>query len=386
MAANVSADAHLKIGFIAGTTGPYGPWGVTGLKAATMAVDEINAQGGVNGSAIEMVVADNKSTAEGSIIAWKRVVDVENSTVVVGVESDGGLALLDEAASAQIPIICPACGASKLAELGGDYVFRITGGDNDLGVIMAQNALESTKTVAILTQLGFDATEGITDVFIKAFEKGGGTVAEDIRFAGEAASFRGEIQKAIGAADTIVVATMLDVGTRLFTEVSRRNYDAKFYVIPELVVDEIAGLGGGALEGKVFGVSPSYDYSDPAFQRFHKAFVDRAGYEPTAGMYEANYYDQIILVALAAEAGGANDGVTVRNNLVNVANAPGTRVTTFEEGVAELRKGNDIEFHGASGTIDFNDKGNVASIYGVVSPKDGSWVEVQSVQLDASLR
>ena len=103
-------------------------------------------------------------------------------------------------------------------------------------------------------------------------------------------------------------------------------------------------------------------------------------------MYEPNYYDQIIVLALAAVAGGANDGETIRNNLVTVANPPGKIVYSFAEGAKVLKSGGDIDYNGSSGSIDFNRFGNVSSFYGEVTPKDGSWIEVRAVELKSDLR
>jgi ABC-type branched-subunit amino acid transport system substrate-binding protein len=381
-----AAQDNMKIGILTGLTGGYGPWGKAGLNAAQVAAEEINAAGGINGARIELVVADNQSSPEGAVAGWKRLVEIENVSAVGGLESGGALALLDESRAAKVPIMCPACGTPKLATLGGDFVWRLTGGDDDLGVIMAQIALARSQSVAVLTQLGMEATEGISDVFIPSFEKGGGTIAADIRFSGELASFRGELERAFNASDHVVVSTDLEVGTQLLTEYLRRGYGGTLYLIPELIANEVAQLGGGALAGKAFGVSPSYDTENPAFERFAKAFVKKAGNQPSPAMYEPNYYDQIIVLALAAVAAGSNDGEAIRDHLAKVSNPPGKTVHSFSEGVAALKNGEDIAYHGASGSIDFNKFGNVTSFYSETTPKDGGWSPVGAVELDPSLR
>ncbi|MDG2406456.1 MAG: ABC transporter substrate-binding protein [Paracoccaceae bacterium] len=380
-----SAD-DLKIGILTGLTGGYGPWGEAGLNAAKVAAAEINAAGGVNGGEVVLSVADNQSGAEGSVVGWKRLVEVSGVSAVAGLESDGAVALLDESSAAQVPIMCPACGTPKLATMGGDYVWRFTGGDDDLGVIMAQIALDRTKSVAVMTQLGLEATEGISKVFIPSFGNGGGEVAADIRFSGELASFRGELEKAFAASEHVVISTDLEVGTRLLTEYLRRDYGGTLYLIPELIANEVAGLGSGALDGVAFGVSPSYDFENPAFKSFATAFNAATGTDPSPAMYEPNYYDQIIVLALAAQAAASNDGAAIRDNLANIANPPGKVVYSYADGLAALKAGEDIAYYGASGAIDFNEFGNVGSFYGEVTPKNGGWAELRAVELDPSLR
>jgi len=375
-----------KVGILTGLTGGYGPWGEAGLNAARVAAEEINAAGGVNGGVIELIVADNHSSAEGSVTGWRRLVEVRGVSAVAGLESGGAIALLDEAAASQVPIMCPACGTPKLATLGGDYVWRLTGGDDDLGVIMAQIALEKTKKIAVMTQLGLEATEGISDVFIPSFGSGGGEIAANIRFSGDLASFRGELERAFGASEHVMIATDLEVGTRLLTEYLRRDYGGTLYLIPELIANEVAAFGNGALDGVAFGVSPSYDMENPAFVNFATAFNAKVGNDPSPAMYEPNYYDQIIVLALAAQAAGSNEGAAIRDQLANVSNAPGKVVYSFADGLVALNNGEEIAYYGASGAVDFNEFGNVNSFYGEVTPSEGGWVELRTVELDTNLR
>lgn len=385
-ASSAIADDDLKIGILTGLTGGYGPWGQAGLDAAEVAAVEINAAGGVNGGEVLLVPADNQSSAEGSVAAWQRLVEVENVSAVAGIESDGALALLDESAAAKVPIMCPACGTPQLATLGGDYVWRFTAGDDDLGVVLAQIALGRTDKVAVITELGLDATEGISDVFIPAFGKGGGEVVADIRVSGDAASYRGDLESAFAASDHVMLSTGLEVGTRIINEYLRRGYDGTLYLIPEMIANEVAAMGDGALDGRAFGVSPTYDEENPAFIAFAEDFESATGTRPSSAMYEPNYYDQIIVIALAAVAAGSNDGEAIRNHIAEVSNEPGEVVYSFADGVAMLKEGKDIAYYGASGSIDFNEFGNVGSFYDEVTPKDGSWVADREIELDPSLR
>lgn len=381
-----SAADPVKIGILTGLTGDYGPWGQAGLAAAQIAADEINTAGGINGAPVELSVADNKSSVEGAISGWKKLVEVEGVVAVGGMESDAALALLQDAATAKVPIMCPACGTPQLKTKGGDYVWRLTGGDDDLGVIMAQIALDKTKSVAMITQTGLDATEGITKVFEGSFKAGGGAIAEDIRIGADAASFRGELDKVLKASDQVLVSTGLEVGMRLLTEYQRRGYTGTLYVIPEMIATEVAELSKDKSEEAIFGVGPAYDLKNPALLRFSEAYNAKTGTQPSPAMYEPNYYDQIILFALAAAAAGDNSGEAIRNNLAKVSGPPGVEVSSYADGVRELAAGNDIDYTGASGPIDFNEFGNVVSFYAEVSPKAGQWSEVRTIELNTALR
>jgi ABC-type branched-subunit amino acid transport system substrate-binding protein len=376
----------IKIGVLTGLTGDYGPWGEAGLAAAKVAAAEINDAGGIKGRQVELVVADNRSSVEGAVAGWKKLVEIDKVVAVVGMESDAAVSLLDEAASAEVPIMCPACGTPALDTKGGDYVWRLTSGDTDLGVALAQVALQKTKKIVVLTQRGLEATEGITDVFIPAYKKGGGEVLHDLRFTGDATSFQASLDKAFSATDTVMLSTGLEPGTRLLTEWQRRDYKGKFFVIPELITPDVAKLGRGALDDIAFGVNPAYPTDSPAYTSFAERYKADTGEDPSPALYEPNYYDQVIVAALAAVAADQPTGKGIRDHLKEVSNEPGKVVESYKDGIAALEGGEDIAYTGASGPIDFDDHGGVSSLFAEHVAKDGKWDELQKVELDPALR
>lgn len=376
----------VKIGVLTGLTGDYGPWGEAGLAAARIAADEINAAGGIDGRKIELVVADNQSSVEGAISGWKKIVEIDKVNAVLGSESDAAVSLVEESAAAQVPIMCPVCGAPSLDELGGDYIFRLVSSDAQLGVAYAQAALARTKKIAAITQRGLEATEGITEVFLAAFEKGGGEVAADLHFTPDATSFQSLLNDAFGKSDYVLLSSGLEPGTRLLSEWQRRSYDGFFYMTPEMISPDTATSGRGRLEEKAFAVGQAYVTDSPAWGAFAEVYEAEAGKAPSLSLREPEYYDQLILVALAATAAGEVSGKAIRDNLVKVANEPGTVVHSYEEGVAALKKGEDIAYSGASGPIEFDDHGGVIGVYSELVVKGKEWSELPArIELDLAL-
>lgn len=74
----------IKIGAALGLTGDASTWAEMSLKGAQMAVDELNAKGGINGNKIELIVEDTKSTAAGSISAVQKLISIDNVSSVLG--------------------------------------------------------------------------------------------------------------------------------------------------------------------------------------------------------------------------------------------------------------------------------------------------------------
>jgi ABC-type branched-subunit amino acid transport system substrate-binding protein len=384
--AGKASGKAVKIGLLTGLTGDYAPWGEKYVAATQVAADEINEAGGILGRPLEIVVADSESNLEGAVARWPRLAEVEKVVAVQGVESDGGVALLESAAEAQIPIICSVCGTPTLDERGGDYVWRMIGGDNQIGVALAQIALEHTKEASIMTEQGLETTEGISDIFESAFEKGGGDLKQRVNFGGDAGTFQAELEQAFGDTDQVFLASGLEPALRIFNEWQRRNYGGTFFAPPDWISPEVAKFGDGALEGKVFGVGQAFPEDSPAYKRFAAAYEAILNESPSSAFNEPPLYDGLIVLALAAEAAGKAEGKAIRDHLAEVANPPGKVVQSYADGIKELRAGNDIEYQGASGTIDFDEHGSVAALYAEVTPEDGDWKVTRTFEVDTSLQ
>ncbi|MEQ9690392.1 MAG: hypothetical protein RLO48_11735, partial [Bauldia litoralis] len=115
------------------------------------------------------------------------------------------------------------------------------------------------------------------------------------------------------------------------------------------------------------------------------AYEARFGEKPEPGFYQAETYDAFIAVALAMEAAGETTGEAVDANLIKVSGPGGKSVISFADGVAALKAGEEIDYEGASGKLDFDEHGNVtipATRLLKVS-EDGEWETVTIVDSSA---
>jgi branched-chain amino acid transport system substrate-binding protein len=385
-------EGPIKFGMLIGVTGDYAPYYDVSKAGADVAIAEINDAGGVLGQPVELIVVDNKSTVEGAVQGFSQIVDVEGVHVLGGPESDGAVANLQSIKDLQLPTICPACGTSELDQAGGDYIWRITGSDSDGGLIAAQFARDAGFTrVAMLVQ----NTEGATapaDVFKQVFtEVIGGEVIADVRFDPGQSSYQAQVDQAFGDEPEVVyVGSGFEAGGIILTEWQRRGYGGSFLFSPDMIVPEIAALTEQGVEigdGVAKAAIAAYDTQSPAFESYAPRFEAITGEAPTAGLYDANQYDQYIILALAITAAGSTDGGAVAAEITELLNPPGTTVYSFAEGVAALEAGEDVDYHGASSSLDVNEFGNLAGpTFGEQNIVDGEWTQVSTVELDSSLR
>jgi branched-chain amino acid transport system substrate-binding protein len=385
-------EGPVKFGMLIGVTGDYAPYYDVSKAGADVAIAEINEAGGVLGRPVELVVVDNKSTVEGAVQGFSQITDVEGVVVLGGPESDGAIANLQAIKDLKLPTICPACGTSELDQAGGDYIWRITGSDSDGGLIAAQFARDAGYTrVAMLVQ----NTEGAAapaEAFKQVFtEVIGGEVIADVRFDPGQSSYQAQVDQAFADDPEVVyVGSGFEAGGIILTEWQRRGYGGTFLFSPDMIVPEIAALTEQGVEigdGVAKAAIAAYDTESPAYEGYAPRFEAIAGEPPSPGLYDANQYDQYIILALAITAAGTTDGEAVAAMITDLLNPPGTVVYSYAEGLAALEAGEDIDLHGASSSLDVNEFGNLASPhFGEQNIVDGQWTQVATVELDASLR
>jgi branched-chain amino acid transport system substrate-binding protein len=386
-AGNGDGDA-IKFGWLNGITGDYSSYYEPSQAAVTLAIEEINDNGGVLGKKVELVTADNLSTVEGAVQGFSRLVDVENVVAVGGIESTGGLAILDSANELEIPVFCPGCGTPELDTGAGDYMFRITGSDSDGGTIAAQFARDQgVKRVAVMAQ----NTEGMSepaDIFTTVFEGSGGEVVADVRFNPGRSSYQAELAQAFDAKpDAVYLAAGHEAASVIFREWQRRGYGGKFFVSPDLVTPPIGSLMPELENGVAIGAIAAYDTDSPAYKSFAERFKAKTGQDPAAGVYDANQYDEYIALALAITKAQSTEGADIVAAIPEVLNPGGTEVYSYADGLKELEAGNEINYHGASGTLDLNENNNLAApLFGEQYIVDGAWEQVEVIELDPALR
>jgi branched-chain amino acid transport system substrate-binding protein len=383
------AGTAIKIGFLAGVTGDYAPWTGPALEAVRIAEQEVNDEGGVLGRPIRLVVADNKSTVEGAVSGFRKLVDVDQVDVISGLESDAAVALLGPTSERKMPAICPQCGTNVLDKKGGDYIFRLVISDTDLGVMTAQLARDrGYNQMGVLAQ----RTEGslsTAETFKSAWVGGvGGEIVNEVLYDPGKQAFQTEVQQAFeDDPDAVYLSSGFQTGIPVLREWDRRGYGGVIFLSPDMLAPEVAKLGGAVEEGKTVGVTPVFDEESPGYKSFARRYEEATGDQPTPALWEAGQYDGIILLGLAMTAAGKLDGKAVRDQIVEVANAPGQECFTYRECMALLEDGKEINYHGASTTIEFNEFGNLATApMGESHAENGNWVQVKVHDLDPELK
>ena len=381
----VAQDDPVKIGLLVGFTGDMGPWSPALSNAAVLAVEEINAAGGILGRQVELIQEDNASTVDGAVRGATKLVSVDGVSVIIGPESDPISALLTYAADQKVPIISTSAGTQALDKAGGTgkYIYRTNGSDSFLGVVHAKTLLdEMDQKEIVLVVENLEGTKSAADTFKAAYERFGGKVSKEVVLAPGQTSYLSELKDVASAEpDMVFLSVGQATGANFVKQAYQRGYDWGYWVTTDLQSpDFVNAAGAEVVKGTMTPISSQVEGAE-SWARFSDAYEKKFGEKPEAGFYQAETYDAFIAAALAMEAGGEATGEAVDANLIKVSGPPGEKVISFADGVAALKAGKEIDFEGASGSIDFDEFGNVAvpATRLLKVSEDGSWETVKVI-------
>ncbi len=171
-----SSSDTVKIGFIGPLTGSMASIGESSLAGAMLAVKEINDKGGLLGKEVELIVEDDKCSADGAT-AISKLINVDKVVAISGPDCGAsGSAALPIAEEKQTPVVIRWASAPPLAKIG-EYIFRIYPSDAFQGRFVADYIFNERKErkVAVLYVKNVWG-QGITEVFVERFKELGGEV------------------------------------------------------------------------------------------------------------------------------------------------------------------------------------------------------------------
>ena len=380
MAAPALAEP-LRIGALMPMTGDLQAYGEADLKGVEFAVKQINDAGGVNGEPVELVVADTQTKPQAGVDAAQKLVNIDGVHAIVGALSSGVTIPVARTVSSResIPQISNASTSPTITGLeDNDFLFRSVPSDAFQGVALAKLVSEKGLENVGVLYTNNDYGQGLADAFAEAF---GGTVTSSIAFEQGQASYRGELQRAKGInTQALVVIGYPESGSVILRQALEGGYFTRFVFTDGMKAPEIIDrIGARILEG-AFGTVPQSPDTE-GLRVFREAYAAEYGDLPPKPYYDTAY-DATMVIALAAQKAGSTDPKAIRDNLRDVANPPGEVILPGEwaKAVKLLADGEDINYEGASGSVDFDENGDVPGTIGHWEIQDGKIVDVKLIQ------
>src|SRR5918994_2310484 len=168
----------IRVGFASAMSGPAAITGEGVRWGGTLAVDEINAKGGVMGRKLEAYFADNKAQPGEAVSAVRKLADVDKVDVIIGQTHSGAcLGALPVVKEIGIPMVVESCSHPKIRELSGkggnEWTFRVALDDEIMAYTFARYmARQGVKTCSILA-MNNDFGRGAAIAYEAAFKKAG---------------------------------------------------------------------------------------------------------------------------------------------------------------------------------------------------------------------
>src|SRR6266487_2832057 len=185
----------IKVGEFASLTGKEATFGQMSHHGTQMAIEEVNAAGGVLGKKIRLIYEDDQSKAGEPATVVKKLISRDRVMAVLGeVASSRSMEAAPICQQNKIPMISPSSTNVKLTEMG-DYIFRVCFTDEFQGRLLssfAKRTLNAGK-VAIMTDVKADYSVGLSRDFTAPFTGDGGTIVAEQTYNGGDKDFKGQL-------------------------------------------------------------------------------------------------------------------------------------------------------------------------------------------------
>ena len=380
-----AAAQEIAVGALMPMTGDLQAYGEACLNGVLLAAEQINAAGGVLGQEFSVIVGDTQTLPQPAIDAAQKLISVDGAVGIIGALSSGNtIPVAQSVASVSgVPQLSPASTSPVITGLDdSDFLFRTVPSDAYQGVALAAVSLEQGFDSVAVIYVNNDYGEGLAEAFGTAFEERGGTVHGSVPYEQGRASYRGELQQ-LSSSDTqaLVLIGYPENGVTILRQALEEGFFDRFIFSDGMKApDIIEQIGADFLNGS-FGTAPEALADSEPSAMFTGFYEEMFGERPPTPYIDTSY-DATMLLALAIAASGGTDGEAVRDALREVANPPGEPIYPgeFEKALSILADGGEIDYVGASGSVDFDDRGDVGGTFGHWVIEDG---EINTVRVFA---
>jgi branched-chain amino acid transport system substrate-binding protein len=324
-----AGSGDILVGEYGSLTGPQATFGQSTHNGIMMAMDEVNAAGGINGRKIKVLTEDDQSKQEEAANAVTKLISQNSVLAVIGeVASSNSLAAAPICQSNKVPMISPSSTNDAVTQKG-DYIFRVCFTDSyqgeALGSYVAGQLKVSNAAVrraAVLTDVKSDYSTGLAAQFEKTFTSKGGQIVGRQSYANGDSDFRSQLTAVKAAKPQILFVP------GYYTDIGQIAIQARDLGITQPMVGgdgwespKLIEIGGKALEGCMYSNHYFYAEPSPVVRNFVQKYKDRYGAIPDA--LAALGYDAARVLADAMKRASKLDGPSIRDAIAATKGFPG---------------------------------------------------------------
>lgn len=354
---SASSDTY-TIGFIGPLTGDNANYGIRCSNAARLAIDEINAAGGIDGKQLALIAENSLGTVDGAIAAYEKLVYSDNVCAIIGpVFTSPALAVAQRCYEDGIVMISPSATHKDVTSVG-DYVYRTVPSDSLQSEVAAHYFYEvlGYRNIACLYAMN-DYSQGLATGVEEIFTELGGTVsAMETCMVGDK-DFRTQLGVIANTdAEAIYIPNYTVEDAQILEQSYQLGMDLPFLSSDGFSDPEIYNLAGDFTDGVIY-VGPAQAEASTLLADFQEAYS--AAYDgDMPDSFATNAYDATYILAQAIDRAGSAD-----RELIN----------------QEVKATND--FNGANGIINFAANGDMVASQGVYEVQGTTPVYLGSFQV-----
>jgi branched-chain amino acid transport system substrate-binding protein len=319
----------ITIGGIFPLSGPVAVYGVEARNGIELAIEEINAAGGIDGKNLVLISEDDEGNPEKTVNAYKKLTTRDKAAIIIGSLTSGCTQAITSLAQAQkVLLVAPAATMESITD-AGDFIFRacfIDPFQGTVGGLFAAGDIGATRA-AVLYDNGNDYSVGLADNFVAAFEgQGGAIVANESYITGDV-DFNAQLTKIKSAApDVVYLPDYYSTVSLIAKQLRAQGLD-----VPIVGADGWDGLTENAGDEVLNGFYSNHyasDSTDPKVVNFVKAY--RAKFNLVPVSFAALGYDSMYLIRDAIVRAGSADAPKVRDALAQTNGSYVTGNLTFD--------------------------------------------------------
>jgi branched-chain amino acid transport system substrate-binding protein len=325
---------EIKLGAILPLTGEAAPYGTALKKGMDLAIEQINAKGGISGKRLIVVFEDDRNLPQDGVTAFNKLRSVDKVPMVMGAMfSAVTLAIAPIAEKDKIVLLSPTSSDVSLTS-AGDYIFRIYPSDSYDGKFLGDFAFDRLRVrkVAVIS-MQTSSTIAVSQLFKKVYEGKGGTVVSQETFREGTTDFRAALTKIKQQQqDLVFLPAALREAALILRQAKELGVTSQFLGISTLFDPKLIELAGNAAEGLLFS-SPVFDAasSAPEIRTFAEAYKGK--YKADPDILGAYGYDtvNISVAALSSASSGQATSEAIKDALYKIKEYKGvTGLMSFD--------------------------------------------------------
>lgn len=293
----------IKVGFSGGLTGKFSDLGTAGRNGVTLAVEELNAAGGIHGRRVELITRDDRQEPDAAVQADRELIDEGVAAIIGHMTSVMSMAAQPLINEKKMLMISPTTSTARLNGLD-DYFIRVV---QTIGVnagILAEHVytVSGVRNVGVIYDLSNRAfTEDYVSGFRSRFEDLGGRISAVETFqSGPGAAFPELVQKTLssGAEGLVIAASAVDAAM-ICQQMRKTGSGLPVFLSGWAMTQDFLQHGGTAVAGASFIEFFDRESTLPSYLDFKNRFIERFGEEPSFAAVFGYEAAQVLFAALA---------------------------------------------------------------------------------------